>query len=182
MPTSADIFDTDYMSLVNLVKPISILDVGPGEGKYSKLTKQVTDCRIDAVEVDGSYVTTYNLKQKYNNIFVSDFKDFCSKNSRIRYDIVVFGDVLEHMFRSDAMDVLDFILYRAKYVVVMWPNNYWQDDWEGHESEAHKSNFTIKDFVDKGFDVIYYKQRRFGNERMSFSILQGYMNKDELSL
>lgn len=182
MPTSANIFDNDYLGLVNLVKPKNILDVGPGEGKYHRLTRLISDCTLDAIEVDDSYVDTYKLRDKYNQVFVSDIKEFCSKNSRMRYDIVVFGDVLEHLFRSDAMDVLDFVLYRAKYVVVMWPNNYWQDDWEGHESEAHKSNFTLKDFSDKGFDVIFFKKRRYGNERMSFCILQGYMNNEEIEL
>jgi predicted TPR repeat methyltransferase len=182
MPTSADIFDSDYQSFINIVKPQKILDIGPGAGKYEKLTREVLHCQIDAVEIDSDYIEKYNLKERYNNIVISDTKEYCLKNSSIRYDVVIFGDVLEHMFRSDAMDVLDFMLYRSKYIYCMWPNNYLQDAYDGHESEAHRSNFTIKDLADHGFDIIYMKKRRFGDERMTVCILQGYKNKEELIL
>lgn len=182
MPNSADFFDNDYQAFIQLLNPTSVLDVGPGMGRYSFLTKQITSCNIDAVEIESQYVERYNLKEKYNNIFISDIKTFCNNNPGMNYDVVIFGDILEHMFRSEAFDVLDFVLYRSKYVYCTWPINFLQNDWQGQQSEIHKSNFSINHLLEAGFNTIFYKKRKFGNISLCIAILQGYCNMEELAV
>ena len=82
--------------------------------------------------------------------------DYISDYSDNRYDFVYFGDVLEHLFLSQAIDYLDFFSYRSKWIGISWPTNALQDAWEGQNSEIHKCNFTIADLT--RFDVQYYQK------------------------
>ena len=56
---------------------------------------------IDGVEIWEPYITKYNLVNKYNNIIVRDVREHDDFN----YDLVIFGDVLEHMSEEDAIKV-----------------------------------------------------------------------------
>jgi trans-aconitate methyltransferase len=185
MPTSIDIYNPDFVDLLQKVNPTNLLDVGPGWGRMGHLTKSsLPNCICDAVEVDSSYIEQYNLRQIYSEVYNDDIKNFCLKNSQMRYDIVLFNDILEHLFRSEALDVLDFILYRAKYIIVQWPNDYLQDTWEGHESEVHKSNFTLRDFLNHSFDVLKYRKKYYNEAGVSlnYCVLRGYKNQTDIAV
>ena len=185
MPTSIDIYNNDTIDLLHKINPSSILDVGPGFGRIGSLIRaHKPDCTVDAVECDQSYITSFQLDKIYNNIYNFDIKDFCLKNPRIRYDLVMFNDILEHLFRSDALDVLDFMLYRSKYILVQWPNNYLQDDWENHESEVHRSNFTIQDFVNHNFEILKYRKKHYSEFKISinYCVLNGYNNTTDIDI
>jgi trans-aconitate methyltransferase len=185
MPTSLDIYDNDFFDFIKKTQPANLLDVGPGWGRMGLAIKQhLPLCTVDAVEIDSSYITQFNLSSIYNTIHIGDIKTFCNSKSSMRYDVVLFNDILEHLFRSDAMDVLDFMLYRSKYIVVQWPNDLLQDAWEGHESEVHKSNFTLKDFLNHNFDVLKYKKKYYHDHGfiMNFCILKGYKHKTDIAL
>jgi hypothetical protein len=82
--------------------------------------------------------------------------DYISHYSENRYDFVYFGDVLEHLFLSEAIDYLDFFSYRSKWIAMAWPTNMYQGAWEGQKSEIHKSNFKISDL--SRFDIQYYQK------------------------
>lgn len=185
MPTSLDIYDHEFFEFVKKTQPTNMLDVGPGWGRIGIAVKSLMpNCVIDAVEINNSYVDQYNLKRIYNTIYINDIKSFCLSTSSMRYDIVLFNDILEHLFRSDALDVLDFMLYRTKYIVVQWPNDHLQDAWQGHESEVHRSNFTLKDFLNYNFDVLKYRKKYYLEYgfTMNFCILKGYKHTTELAL
>jgi trans-aconitate methyltransferase len=185
MPTSLDIYDQDFFDFLSKVQPLNLLDVGPGWGRMGISTKKhYPNCVIDAIEVDSSYIDQYNLKLIYNTVYNEDIKNFCLKNSHIRYDVVLFNDILEHLFRSEAMDVLDFLLYRSKFVVVQWPNDYLQDAQDGHESEVHRSNFNLKDLIDYNFDILKYKKKYYLEHEftLNFAIIKGYKHKTDVIL
>lgn len=185
MPTSLDIYDHDFFDFISKVQPTNLLDVGPGWGRMGIAVKQrLPSCIVDAVEIDSSYVTQFNLSAIYNTVHINDIKNFCLAGSSLRYDVVLFNDILEHLFRSDALDVLDFMLYRSKYIVVQWPNDHLQDAWEGHESEVHRSNFTLKDFLDHNFDVLKYKKKYYleNGFTMNYCVLRGYKHRTDIAV
>lgn len=179
MPTSLDLNDRDLLDFISENEINTILDVGPGDGRIAdNILQGYPHCSIDAVEIETDYVIKYKLEQKYKKVYNQNIKDFCLNNSQLRYDLVVFFDILEHLFRSEAFDVLDCMLYRSKFIIVQWPNDYLQDDYQGVKSEIHKSNFTIRELINQGFDVVFFKKKNYKeyNFSMNFCIMQGYKN------
>ena len=185
MPTSLPLYDEDIFDLVRKVNPITILDVGPGYGRMGvALRERSPHSTIDAVEIDQEYRDKFNLSSIYNTVHIDHIKDFCASNPSLRYDIALFNDILEHLFRSEAMDVLDFMLYRCKFIVVQWPNNFLQDAWEGHESEVHRSNFHLRDFLNHQFDVLKYRRMDLLGHgfSMNYCVLRGYKNITDIQV
>jgi N-acetyl-gamma-glutamylphosphate reductase len=72
--------------------------------------------------------------------------------------MVIFGDVLEHFFRSEAMDYIDYFLYRSDWVLALWPTFMPQDDAMDNAYEIHKSNFNLIDLSTK-FDIHHYEKK-----------------------
>lgn len=59
---------------------------------------------------------------------------------------MIIGDCIEHMRKSEGLDLLNFLIYRSKHIVVVYPDRFQQDDWEGHAAEAHISTWSKADF------------------------------------
>lgn len=88
-----------------------ILDVG---GKYGMLLKEYCSV-IDGIEV--SEETVY-LPQYYNEIFVMNVLDFDNFKN---YDVVIFGDVLEHIKTEDAQRLLSRIYDEVTEIIIVVP-------------------------------------------------------------
>lgn len=82
----------------------SILDVGAGAGNYVDYINQTRfKGIIDAVEVWQPYIDEFQLKNKYRRVYNQDIREF----DRFNHDLVIFGDILEHMTEQEALDVWD---------------------------------------------------------------------------
>ncbi|SDL28024.1 methyltransferase domain-containing protein [Streptomyces indicus] len=90
-------------------KPDTVTDVGPGEGTYAKLFRPVhKGVWWTGIEIYKPYIAKYKLKSTktrsmYDELHVEDARD--SAAHLFHRDLVIFGDVLEHMPRL-AADVL----------------------------------------------------------------------------
>jgi hypothetical protein len=90
--------------------PNTVTDVGPGEGTYAKLFRPVHEgVWWTAIEVHKPYVAKYKLKstktrRMYDEIHVEDVRK--SAEHLFYRDLVIFGDVLEHVERDDAVVLL----------------------------------------------------------------------------
>jgi predicted TPR repeat methyltransferase len=80
--------------------PKRILDVGCGYGKYSVLLREYLDPDpiVDGVEAWEPYVKNHGLKKLYSTLYVSDVLDL-SQEVLDKYDMVMMGDVIEHIER-----------------------------------------------------------------------------------
>ncbi|WP_298263712.1 class I SAM-dependent methyltransferase [Acidocella sp.] len=150
MPYSSDIFNADIVDIISALQPRSVCDIGPGAGKYGKILRQQADkmgfyTRITALEIDESYVEKFDLNSIYDEIIIGDAITLLL-SPRVRFDLVIMGDCIEHMRKSDAIDLLNFLTYRSAYICVIYPDEYVQDDWEGHAAEAHISIWHKHDF------------------------------------
>ena len=76
-----------------------ILDVGAGEGTWHELLPEYV---MDAVEI---WEPVAAALEGYRNVIV---KDIISYRYRRDYDLIIFGDVLEHMSVSDAQKVIEY--------------------------------------------------------------------------
>jgi len=162
MPYSIPIFDDTILKQLVALNPKSILDIGAGAGKYGKLLRSaLPDCKIDAVEPTPKYINDFGLKSIYNNIYEMNIEQYLDQNPKQRYEVVIIGDMLEHLYRSKVVDYLDFLLYKSHFVLCIWPTNFPQDDYNGNGYECHRSNFKLKDLSDK-FEVEFYAKKFLG--------------------
>ncbi len=83
---------------------LTVLDVGAGSGAYGKLLREgMPKSRILGVEIFEPYVDRFGLEEIYDRVIVGDVLD---EDFDLSPDVVIIGDVLEHMDRADALSVL----------------------------------------------------------------------------
>lgn len=135
------------------IDPKSILDIGAGSGTYyDALLGAGYSGQIDAVEVWEPYINEFELKNKYSNVFQIDVREV----EDFFYDVVIFGDILEHMTKDEALSVWDRVSKRASYALIAIPIiNYYQDEINGNPYERHvKDDWTHKEVLDSFTGII----------------------------
>ena len=151
--------DTLKFAVDNNVK--TILDVGAGKGMYYDALEYYAHKRLhqfDALEVWEPYIKKYDLLSKYDNVYIEDVRAWDNFN----YDLVILGDVLEHMTKEEAIEVWSRICKQAKYAVISIPIiHYPQGESEGNPYQVHvKEDWTTKEVLetfDHIVDHIEYK-------------------------
>ena len=125
----------------------TVLDVGPGFGTYSDLLKSNgLNIIIDAVEIWQPYIEKYSLSTKYREVFNKDIRN----HDNFNYDVVIYGDILEHMSKDDAITVWENTSKSANNAVITIPIiHYPQGESEGNPYEAHiKDDWTHEEVLD----------------------------------
>ncbi len=116
------------------------LDVGAGEGTYARVLDGLLD-RIEAVEVWRPYVNRYKLDKQYDEVTVGNIVDLAAAGFSGDWDLVVLGDVLEHMDEADALDVWDWAAKNARWGLISVPIVHYPqgavggNPWEEHRQE-----------------------------------------------
>lgn len=112
----------------------TILDVGACNGIWSDLISAICpDVTIDAVEIFAPNIVNHDLVSKYRHVYAQDIADY----RYYHYDLVVFGDVLEHMTVEKAQDVLKYAAEHCDDYVIGIPFQYHQDAIYGNPWEEH---------------------------------------------
>lgn len=148
----------DY--LINKYPPNStVLDVGAGGGTYLNLLGDyfIMDA-VEAYEPTAKY-----LEGKYHKVFNEDIKDF--KYSF--YDIIIFGDVLEHLEVSEAQKVLGYALSRSNEILVAVPYLYKQGEVDGNKYEIHKQDDLTPSNVLERYPYLRFL---FGNDKYGYYV------------
>lgn len=117
--------------------PDMVLDIGCGSGTYSVMLREA-GCRayLIGIEVWGPYVDQFALKRRYNTLMLADVREV---DPLPEVDVVILGDVLEHMSTEDAVKVWDRARAAAKKAVYLSIPivHYPQGPEEGNPFEAH---------------------------------------------
>lgn len=128
MPYSSNEGKDTVINWIDSVEHNRILDIGPGSGVYADLinTRGMWYSALDAVEAWTPYIDMFNLKSKYTNVINIDVRNHDDFN----YDIIILGDILEHMSKEDAVSLWDKCSKNAKYAVISIPIIHYP---QGHE-------------------------------------------------
>lgn len=152
MPTSLRDNTQDIRDYVHRHAIASMLDIGPGMGTYGILLNDLIPHR-DAVEVWEPYIERFNLMSLYANVLPLDVWELAAKTSEIpdlvRYDLIVFGDVLEHMHEHEALAVWEWAKRIARHGVISGPLGHWpQGEVDGNAHEAHvQDHLEFEDYT-----------------------------------
>ncbi len=136
----------------------SCLDVGACDGKWYGLLGDYLE--MDAVEIFRPNITKHNLRRKYRWVYECDICDYEYR----WYDLIIFGDVIEHLTVQDAQMVLNFAQKRCKDMIVAVPYLYTQPAIYGNKWEEHIQNDLTHEIFNeryKGFEPLW-KNNEYG--------------------
>lgn len=125
----------DHVAALATDGPLSVVDVGPGVGTYAKLLRGPAVTHVVGIEVHAPYVETYRLHEYYDQIVVGDVREVDIPAC----DVVVLGDVVEHMSEDDALAVWAKAAAAARRAVYLSIPivHYPQGEIEGNPHEVH---------------------------------------------
>jgi SAM-dependent methyltransferase len=125
----------DRVWALGQANPLRVLDVGPGAGTYAKLLAGPEVAKLIGIEIFEPYVSTYRLHDYYDEIIIGDARtvDFPAT------DVVIIGDVAEHMSEADALALWDKAAAAATQAVYLSIPivHYPQGEIEGNHHEVH---------------------------------------------
>lgn len=128
-----------------------ILDAGAGGGTYYKLLGP----NYDWTAVEIWHPSAEYIKQFYKKVYETDIRLFLYPEY---YDLIIFGDILEHLSVEDAQFVLQEALSHSKSIMVAIPYRYKQNAIYGNEAEKHiQDDLTPENFNERypGFTLVY---------------------------
>lgn len=150
MPTSVLLVAERAITYAGTITPTprTVLDIGPGYGKYGVLLREYLDPTpdIDAVEAWAPYVADHRLRGIYDNVLV-DRAENLSRTELHFYDLVMMGDVIEHIEKQAALAFLDCC---RGWVVIATPVEHFDTGPDLPPTEAHVSHWTFADFEATG--------------------------------
>lgn len=133
------------------------LDIGPGKGKYGRYLREAAPgATINAMEIEAEYIERFDLRRVYDHVRIAPAVRLTDEPNAL-WDVVVLGDVLEHMPKSHGLDLLHFLVYRARYLWVQWPMRYLQGPMDGFRHEAHVSVWTEADIIGLNADYVKFE-------------------------
>ncbi|MEU9218905.1 class I SAM-dependent methyltransferase [Streptomyces sp. NPDC048376] len=131
--------------------PNTVTDVGPGEGTYAKLFRPVHEgVWWTGIEAHRPYIQRFKLKstktrRMYDEIHVEDVRE--SEDHLFHRDLVILGDVLEHLPREDAVALLERTVEAGAWnILVSVPIvDSPQGEVDGNPHEAHLHQWSPDD-------------------------------------
>lgn len=139
-------FDKVMESLIGHLAPATILDIGAGAGKFGRIARTAAPrARLTGIEMGEDSVVGHKLHEIYDEILAIDARDLITHHSTKHFDLVILGDLIEHMRKSDGIDLLNWLCYHAAYTVLITPEAMMihRDPWyEGHNSVWSELDFA----------------------------------------
>lgn len=127
----------------------TILDVGAGSGTYYNYLHEYFK-NIDAVEIFKQNIDNFKLTEKYNKVYNENITNL----KYHKYDIVIFGDIIEHLNVEDAKQVLEYAYNNCKEMIVAVPYELEQDEVDGNIYEKHLQADLTKNIMKERYSML----------------------------
>lgn len=141
--------ETTVWARMTFPKGSTCLDVGACDGVWHRFLGEYLT--MDAVEVFEPNIKNLTGYRTVYNMDIDDLKyDW--------YDLIIFGDVIEHMEVEKAQRVLRYAYMRCKDMVIAVPFLYKQGAIYGNKWEMHIQDDLTKELFDeryKGFELLF---------------------------
>lgn len=149
MPTSSDLGKSEIVEWVRKNEPTinRIMDIGAGNGTYPVLFKNNNQLCLTAewvaVEAWEPYISQFKLDTLYDKVIHQDIR-LLDWSTLGKFDLVIAGDVLEHMTKDEAITLVDKIVENGSTLIISIPVCFCpQDVYAGNPFEIHvKDDWT----------------------------------------
>lgn len=122
------------LNKVMQLQPKTVIDVGAGCGTYGQLLKPFVPAHYAAIEIYEKNVEQFKLRDIYDEVWIDDVRNYTSLSA----DLIIFGDVLEHMTEEEALNVWEVASQGCKYGIISIPIiHYPQGTVDGNVHETH---------------------------------------------
>lgn len=150
MPVSAVENKSTVQEWYRAIDPDIVVDIGPGEGTYAKLMNGINTRAIwFGIEAWGPYVGKYHLHDHYDEVIIADIRYTALERVATRPDLVIIGDVLEHLTKPEAQQTLDRLRTWCPNVIVSIPLIHLpQEPYEGNWFEIHRDHWYHEEMID----------------------------------
>ena len=143
---------------IKKINPKTVLDCGVGSGIYLDLIKSHldSDVMVHGIEAWTPYIEEFDLLNRYDDLFNIDVRE-CDD---FKYDLVIFGDILEHMSKDDAINLWGRVSEEAKYALISIPIiHYPQGPAFGNPYEIHvKDDWNTQEVIDSFEGIVEFKE------------------------
>ena len=151
--------------LLQQLKPSTVLDIGKGFGKYGFLIHEYAGIdnrerinpalsmaeqsaiKVDAVEADKDLLLPH-LNQVYSNIFIGDVFEIYKRLQQ--YDLILMIDVIEHLDKAKAIELLKYFLAKNSILIIATPLHFFKQELYKSEFEQHISHWKLNDLKSLG--------------------------------
>lgn len=148
------------MDRVVRLQPKSVMDIGVGYGKWGLLLRESLDWgpgRLDRVSwqtrIDGIEAFPYASPLHswvYDTIIQQDVLH-CVDIVK-DYDLVLMNDVIEHIEKVPAMDLIRSFTRSNSVVIISTPVEFFTQEIADNDYEQHVSHWALEDFKEFTFD------------------------------
>lgn len=142
------------------VAPRRVLDVGVGFGRWGMVVREFCEnwfgrelpsdweIHVEGIEAFAECIADYH-RGFYDQIHVADAREILPSLLEERWDMVIFGDVLEHFAKEESVGFLGGAIQSSIYVLVNVPlgAGWAQAGKYGNPFECHLSDWTVEDFL-----------------------------------
>lgn len=151
--------------LMQQLKPASALDIGKGFGKYGFLIHEyvgidnrekinpaltlsdLSKVKVDCIEADADLMLPH-LSQIYSQVYFGDvFKIY---RELPEYELILMIDVIEHLDKKAALEMLRYFLKKTSAILIATPLNFFEQELYQSKFEHHVSHWQLKDFKNLG--------------------------------
>lgn len=139
-----------------------ILDVGPGFGKYRYLLPEYP---MDACEIWEAAIYEKNIGSIYRKLYLGDICDFVNSPEWYPYDLVIMGDVFEHIERKKARAAVSRILDTCQDLFIITPYECPQGIEEGNPYQVHIQKDLTPEIMEQEFPDLQLVQTEYRDEK-----------------
>ena len=141
---------------IKRIKPRITYDIGIGDGFYAKLLKWLgSKSKIIGVEIYIEWVNFCRNLNIYDEIHHMDACSFLSGD--VGGDLIIFGDVLEHMVKIDMISTLQNGVKKFKWVILNGPIGYQAQECTTELGGAHICGITKEEDLIR-YDIVKYNE------------------------
>lgn len=141
-------------------KCTSILDVGAGDAKWGKLIRswvprmRANVQKIVAIEICPASVKKYHLRDIYDEVIIGDMRTYADWSE---FDVVILGDVLEHVRRAEGIAVISRLRRTVARVYLTIPITDCPQDGTpyGNQHETHLDQWTHEELQAEGWEQLH---------------------------